>query len=80
MIQRSTIRERILRLLKSWPGLSAYKIAQQLREDNSSVASICNQMTKRGALRREAGEGPRKGFGYYLADQKIVLDLSTRHA
>lgn len=67
---RSTIKARVLLLLRSWPGLSAYEIAQQLREDKASVASICNRLAKSGAVRREPGEGPRKGFGYYLADQK----------
>lgn len=66
MIPHSPLRVRILRLLASWPGLSAYEIAQQLRADNSSVASICLKLTKDGQLRREPGEGPRKGFGYYL--------------
>lgn len=62
----ATIAEQIIEHLRVRPGRSAYEVAQAIRADKSSVASLCLRLVKAGRLRREAGEGPRKGFGYYI--------------
>jgi len=63
-----TFREEMLRLIRMRPGLSAFQIAEILEGRASDVSSACLKLTKKGMLRREPGQGPRGGFGYFFVE------------
>jgi DNA-binding MarR family transcriptional regulator len=62
----NTIRNRILETLRIEPGSTSWELSKILKENPSSISSILKRMTERGDVSREKGEGPRKGYGYYL--------------
>jgi DNA-binding MarR family transcriptional regulator len=65
------LRERIIFMVRFVPGLSAYQIARILEADSSSVSSLCRKLERDGVLRRVKGQGPRKGFAYYLTETVV---------
>lgn len=75
-IQPATIRQKILDRVRKIPGSSAWEIARGIQERTASVSSLLVTMVKRGEVIREAGHGPRGGYGYFPTDRKV--DKSRR--
>jgi len=64
-----SVRARLIVAVAEHPGRSATELARVIGEHPSTASSILKRLTDQHVVRREKGEGPRGGFGYWLEVQ-----------